>query len=321
MSENLSTCKQIQINIENLSISERIDSYLAHQNLNLSRTFIKTLIEEGKILLNNKPCKVSSKVNNDDQVYIELPEPKELDIKAENIPLNIIFEDENLILINKQAGLTVHPTSTLHTGTLVNALLFHNPETLSQINGVRRPGIVHRLDRDTTGLMLICKNDIAHKSIAEQIKNRTLARHYQTLVLGNFKEDAGSVTKPIGRDLNDRKRMRTFDTLEHARYAKTNWRVLKRFRYKNSQDAFTLLECKLDTGRTHQIRVHMNHIKHPIIGDPVYGIEKNKLKAYRPLLHSYKIGFTHPISNQFMEFETELPEDFQTSLSFLVESA
>jgi 23S rRNA pseudouridine1911/1915/1917 synthase len=312
---------QINIVVSELPVAVRLDVYLAGlESLNLTRSFIGTLIEDGQILLNVKAVKASHKVKNGDAISINLPPPRSLDILPEAIPLNIIFEDEYLLVLNKQAGLVVHPSSNTVNGTLVNALLHHCKDSLSQINGVLRPGIVHRLDKDTTGLMLACKNDLAHKRLAEQIKNREVERYYQTLVLGNLRETSGSVIKPIGRDHNDRKRMRTFETLEHARYAKTNWQLLKRYKYKASQDPFTLLECKLDTGRTHQIRVHMNYIKHPIIGDAVYGIEKNKLKAYRPLLHSYKLEFTHPITEERLKFETDLPEDFKTSLSFLEEN-
>jgi 23S rRNA pseudouridine1911/1915/1917 synthase len=312
---------QINLLVTELPVAVRLDVYLAGLgSLNLTRSFIGTLIEDGQILLNAKSAKASSKVKNGDTISVNLPPPKNLDILPEAIPLDIIFEDEYLLVLNKQAGLVVHPSSNTVNGTLVNALLYHCKDSLSQINGVLRPGIVHRLDKDTTGLMLACKNDLAHKRLAEQIKNREVERYYQTLVLGNLRETSGSVIKPIGRDHNDRKRMRTFETLEHARYAKTNWQLLKRYKYKASQDPFALLECKLDTGRTHQIRVHMNYIKHPIIGDAVYGIEKNKLKAYRPLLHSYKLEFIHPITEERLKFEIDLPEDFKVSLSFLEEN-
>ena len=312
---------QINLIVTELPVAVRLDVYLAGlESLNLTRSFIGALIEDGQILLNAKLVKASHKVKNGDTVFINLPPPRSLDILPEAIPLDIIFEDEYLLVLNKQAGLVVHPSSNTVNGTLVNALLYHCKDSLSQINGVLRPGIVHRLDKDTTGLMLACKNDLAHKRLAEQIKNREVERYYQTLVLGNLRETSGSVIKPIGRDHNDRKRMRTFETLEHARYAKTNWQLLKRYKYKASQDPFTLLECKLDTGRTHQIRVHMNYIKHPIIGDAVYGIEKNKLKAYRPLLHSYKLEFTHPITEGRLKFEIDIPEDFKVSLSFLEEN-
>ena len=261
---------QINLIVTELPVAVRLDVYLAGlESLNLTRSFIGALIEDGQILLNAKLVKASHKVKNGDTVFINLPPPRSLDILPEAIPLDIIFEDEYLLVLNKQAGLVVHPSSNTVNGTLVNALLYHCKDSLSQINGVLRPGIVHRLDKDTTGLMLACKNDLAHKRLAEQIKNREVERYYQTLVLGNLRETSGSVIKPIGRDHNDRKRMRTFETLEHARYAKTNWQLLKRYKYKASQDPFTLLECKLDTGRTHQIRVHMNYIKHPIIGDAV----------------------------------------------------
>lgn len=312
---------QTDIIVSELPAAVRLDVYLAGlESLNLTRSFIGILIEGGQILLNTKSVKASRKVKNSDVISINLPPPKILEILPEAIPLDIIFEDEYLLVLNKQAGLVVHPSANTVNGTLVNALLYHCKDGLSQINGVLRPGIVHRLDKDTTGLMLACKNDLAHRRLAEQIKSRQVERYYQTLVLGNLKETSGSVIKPIGRDPSDRKRMRIFETLEHARYAKTNWQLLKRYRYKASQDPFTLLECKLDTGRTHQIRVHMNYIKHPIIGDAVYGIEKNKLKAYRPLLHSYKLELTHPITEERLKFEIDLPEDFKVSLSFLEEN-
>jgi len=209
---------QINLLVTELPEAVRLDVYLAGlESLNLTRSFIGTLIEDGQIFLNAKLVKSSHKVKNGDNILINLPPPKNLDVLPEPIPLNIIFEDEYLLVLNKQAGLVVHPSSNTVNGTLVNALLYHCKDGLSQINGVLRPGIVHRLDKDTTGLMLACKNDLAHRRLAEQIKNREVERYYQALVLGNFKETSGSVIKPIGRDHTDRKRMRTFETLEHAR--------------------------------------------------------------------------------------------------------
>ena len=296
----------------------RLDSFLTElDELELSRSYLKTLIKDEKILVNNQKAKASQKLKKNDLIQIEIPEAKKLDIEAEEIDLDIVFEDDDLIVINKQANLIVHPSDNIVSGTLVNALLHHCGDKLSSINGVKRPGIVHRLDKDTTGLMLVAKSDLAHKGLSEQIQDRTAERYYQAVVLDNIKENSGSIIRAIGRDLNDRKRMRCYDSLDNARYAKTNWKILKRLEHKSSKETYCLIECKLDTGRTHQIRVHMAYFKHPIIGDPVYGIEKNKVKATRPLLHSYKLVFEHPISKEKMFFKTELPDDFQTSLKFL----
>jgi len=314
------TERVLNIRVEDLLAPLRLDSYLATlKDLNLSRSYIADLIEKEEILLNGKKTKASAKLKNLDSITVTIPQAKPLDLAAENIPLDILFEDEDLLVINKAVGMLVHPTPSRSSKTLVNALLYHCGASLSQINGVLRPGIVHRLDRDTSGLMIVCKSDLAHKDIAQQIKDRTVSRFYKALVWGNIKEESGTVIKPIGRDFNDRKKMRTYDTLDHARFAKTNWTVIQRYKHLYSDDVFTLLECKLDTGRTHQIRVHMNYIKHPILGDPLYGIEKNKIKAYRPLLHSYKLSFKHPVNKEILSFEIDLADDFKESLKFLIE--
>ena len=310
-----------KIKIESEFEEKRLDSFLAdYDDLDLSRSYIKTLIKDGKIQVNDKKAKASQKIKANDELSIEIPEAKILEVKAEKIDLDIVYEDDDLIVINKQANLIVHPSENIVSGTLVNALMYHCGDKLSSINGVKRPGIVHRLDKDTTGLMLVAKSDIAHKSLSEQIQNRSAERYYKALVLDNIKENKGSIIRAIGRDLADRKRMRCYENLEHARYAKTNWKVLKRLEHKSSKDKYCLIECKLDTGRTHQIRVHMAYFKHPIIGDPVYGIDKNKIQAKRPLLHSYKLIFEHPVSNEKMKFESKVPEDIEHSLSYLQET-
>ncbi len=309
---------RVDIIIDQENANHRLDSFLAeHEDIELSRSYIKTLIKDGQIQVNEKLTKASYKLRENDRLTVEIPEAQILEIEPEKIDLNIIFEDDDLIVINKQANLIVHPSENIVSGTLVNALLHHCGDKLSSINGVKRPGIVHRLDKDTTGLMLVAKSDIAHKSLSEQIKNRSAERYYKALVLDNIKDNSGAIIRAIGRDLNDRKRMRCYDSLDNARYAKTNWKVLRRLEHNSSKENYCLIECKLDTGRTHQIRVHMAYFKHPIIGDPVYGITKNKIKASRPLLHSYKLSFEHPISKERMRFEIELPEDFKSSLRFL----
>lgn len=298
--------------------NQRLDSYLAERkDLDLSRSYIKTLIKDEQILVNEKSIKASYKLKENDKLSIDIPDAQILEIEAEKIDLDIVFEDDHLIVINKQKNLIVHPSENVVSGTLVNALLYHCGDKLSSINGVKRPGIVHRLDKDTTGLILVAKSDIAHRSLSEQIQNRSAERYYKALVLDNIKENSGAIIRAIGRDLTDRKKMRCYDSLDKARYAKTNWEILKRLEHKSSKENYCLIECKLDTGRTHQIRVHMAYFKHPIIGDPVYGIAKNKIKAARPLLHSYKLNFKHPISNEKMNFKTDLPEDFKASLAFL----
>ncbi len=309
---------KIKVTDENAGL--RLDQFLAeHASLKLSRSYIKTLVSKEKILVNSKASKASYKLRLGDEIDLEIPEPEKLEIEAENIALDIVFEDEDLMVINKAAGMVVHPAPSLNSGTLVNAVMYHCKDSLSDINGKLRPGIVHRLDKDTTGLILVAKSNQAHQSLSEQIQNRSCKRIYNAIVHENFKADQGEIIKPIGRHPKEGHKMFCFNDLNdspNARYAKTNYRILKRFEFKSKK--FTLLECQLDTGRTHQIRVHMSFLKHPILGDSSYSApESSVIKANRPMLHAKKISFSHPVSSEELNFEIDLPDDFHRILKIL----
>lgn len=241
---------------------------------------------------------------------IIIPAPKELDIEAENIPLDIVYEDEDVLVVNKPKGMVVHPAVGNYTGTLVNAVMYHCGERLSSINGVIRPGIVHRIDKDTSGLLMIAKNDMAHESLSAQLAEHSINRRYRALVYANIKEDEGTIDAPIGRDPRNRLRQAVTDT-EHGKRAVTHYRVLERF------GQYTLIEAKLETGRTHQIRVHMAYKKHPLVGDSVYGPKKGQIKAEGQMLHAKVLGFVHPRTGEYMEFDSELPEYFEDILKGL----
>ena len=308
------------IKIDETQSSQRLDAFLSKlEDLEISRSYIQDLIKSEKIFINGKKTKASYKLKTGDGLEVNIPEPKELEIEAENIPLEIVFEDDHMMIINKPINMVTHPGSGIYSGTLVNAIMHHvkvNQSQLSSINGVLRPGIVHRLDKDTSGLISVAKSDAAHKSLQEQIQSRNLKRHYLCLVHENIKNDKGTIDKPIGRNPKDRQKMAIIENQEKARSARTHYRVLKRFEFKGK--LFCLVECQLDTGRTHQIRVHMSHIKHPIVGDFTYNApKKNPFNASRPLLHSYKMSLNHPVTNDEMNFEIDLPEDFQAIMKFL----
>lgn len=316
--------KDKKITISEEQAGKRLDALLTELDLerDISRSYAKQLIEEDAVLVNSKKSKPSYKLKEGDELKFELPEIKELKLEAEDIFLDIIYEDDDLMLINKQAGLVTHPAPGVFSGTLVNAVLHHTKTTgakLSDINGVLRPGIVHRLDKDTTGLILVAKSNLVHKSLAEQIKNRTCSRQYVCLVQAKFPESKFSISKAIGRHPKDRIKMHYFDSFENsssARYACTHFSEIDNFYYKNKN--YSLLEAKLDTGRTHQIRVHLASLKKPIMGDLLYGAsDKLPFKLERPLLHSRKIKFTHPVLNKEMSFEVDLPEDMQRILWLL----
>ena len=280
--------------VSNLDDSERIDKYIP-LHTDLTRAKVQKLIDSNKILVNGKIVKNSYKVVNGDNIEIgELIEST--DILPENIPLDIIYEDEDVIVVNKPSGMVVHPASGNYSGTLVNALMNHS--NLSSVNGIDRPGIVHRIDKDTSGLLLVAKNDKAHNHLANQLKNKTITRRYIALVEGVINHDSGTIDAPIGRDNKDRKKMCV--TSINSKEAVTHFKVLER--YKNA----SLLELKLETGRTHQIRVHMNYIGHSVVNDPVYG--KKKTTKYGQMLHAKTIGFIHPSTNEYLEFSVE-PED------------
>ena len=282
---------------------ERIDKYLSEQLEDMTRSHIQKLIKENMVRVNGMTVKSNFKLSVSDQIEVEIPELKEPDILPENIPLDILYEDQDILVVNKPKGMVVHPAPGHYTGTLVNAIMYHCKDNLSGINGVMRPGIVHRIDMDTTGSLLICKNDRAHQALAEQLKEHSITRKYHAIVHGRLKEDEGTIDKPIGRHPIDRKKMSVHCT--NGREAVTHYRVLKRFQQ------FTYIECQLETGRTHQIRVHMSSIGHPILGDQVYGPAKCPYKLQGQTLHAKVLGITHPTTGEYMEFDAPLPDYFQ----------
>lgn len=284
----------------------RIDKFLADKMEGITRSRIQKLIEEGNITVDGKGVKTNHKLKVGEKVEVTVPEAQQTDIVAEKIPLDIVYEDAHLLVVNKPQNMVVHPAAGNYEGTLVNALLHHCGDSLSGINGVIRPGIVHRIDKDTSGLLLVAKDDVTHNGLAAQIKEHSLTRKYIALVHGGFKQDQGTVDAPIGRHPTDRKRMCI--TEKNSKNAVTHYRVLQRF------GEYSLVECKLETGRTHQIRVHMASIGHPVMGDKTYGVKKEKYNLSGQLLHAKIIGFVHPITKEYMEFETEIPERFNKFL-------
>ncbi len=290
---------------------ERLDVFLARMAIQgdpLSRSRIQKLITDGNVTVDGKPAKASLRLAAGAVVAVELPEPEATDIAPENIPLDILYEDEDVIVVNKARGMVVHPAAGVSSGTLVNALLAHCKD-LSGINGALRPGIVHRLDKDTSGVMIAAKNDTAHRSLAEQIQEKTAKRVYWAILTGNIREEEGVIHGAIGRNPKDRQKMAV--VRENGKDATTNFRVLERF------GAYTLAECRLMTGRTHQIRVHMAYIGHPVLGDPKYGAKKCPFSIEGQALHSKTLMFTHPRTGERMEFEAPLPEDMQMILDDL----
>ncbi len=283
----------------------RLDKFIS-DNSDISRSYAQKLIEDSCVILNGKNAAKKSKVSTGDAVEITLPEPTEIEALPEDIPIDIVYEDDSVIVVNKPQGMVVHPAAGNMTGTLVNGLLYHC--SLSNINGAIRPGIVHRIDKDTSGLLVVAKTNDAHEKLSEQLKERKALRKYICIVNGNIKEDTGTVNKPIGRHPTDRKRMAI---LEGGREAVTHFRVLERF------GAYTLVECILETGRTHQIRVHMASIGHSIVKDPVYGIKKDRDNKAGQLLHAMTIGFTHPKTGELMEFSADTPKVFDAFLNKL----
>lgn len=290
--------------------NQRIDKGVAEFFGDLTRSYVKKLTDEGNILINGKKAKASSKLLCGDRVEINLPDPEPVGAEAQDIPLDIVYEDDSLLVINKPRGMVVHPAAGNYDGTLVNALLAHCGSSLSTINGVIRPGIVHRLDKDTTGLLVAAKGDAAHLALSEQLKTRTLKRRYFALVHSNIKEDGGTVDKNLKRSPSDRKKIAVC-TAGEGRNAVTHYSVLERF------GRYTYINCDLDTGRTHQIRVHMRWLGHPIVGDKTYGVKNEEFNLVGQLLHAGKIGFIHPKSREYMEFTVPLPEDFEKVLTVL----
>lgn len=288
---------------------ERLDKSISGAVPNLSRSYIQKCIKEGLVLVNGKPCKANYRLRVEDEVAFQIPEAAEPDIEAENIPLSVLYEDEDVLVVDKPKGMVVHPAPGHYSGTLVNAALYHCKGQLSGINGVLRPGIVHRIDRDTTGSLIICKNDFSHQSIAAQLKEHSLNRSYRAVVHGVIAQEEGVVNAPIGRDERDRKRMAVNE--KNGREAVTHYRVLQRFR------EYTYIECRLETGRTHQIRVHMTSIGHPLLGDEVYGQRKSPFHLEGQTLHAYRLGFVHPRTQTYTEVKAPLPAYFTHLLDIL----
>ncbi len=285
----------------------RVDKLLSLCCSEISRSMAAQLIKDGNVSVDGKVVRKSLTINAGNEIVAVIPEPEVVDVLSENIPIEIIYEDEDLLVVNKPQGMVVHPAVGNYSGTLVNALMYHCKDRLSTINGVIRPGIVHRIDKNTSGLLIVAKNDFAHTHLAEQIKVHSFTREYEAIVCGRFKEPFGTVNAPIGRHSTDRKKMTV--TEKNSRSAVTHFKVINEF------SQYTHLRLKLETGRTHQIRVHMAHIGHSVLGDDVYG------KAYKGLvgqcLHAKKIGFIHPSTNEYIEFESELPQYFLDVLSKL----
>lgn len=292
---------------------QRLDKWLSLHLNNMTRSAVQNLIQNGMVTSGGKALNKSAKLAVGDEITVEIPAVRPLDVAAENIPLEVVFEDDDLLVVNKPKGMVVHPAPGNPDGTLVNALLAHCGSSLSGINGVARPGIVHRIDKDTSGLLIVAKNDFAHIDLAEQIKVHSFTREYSAVVYGNVKEESGTVDKPIGRHPVERKKMAVLLNSPSARNAVTHFKVVKRYK------GFTQLQLRLETGRTHQIRVHMASLGHPVAGDPVYGPKKVITSLNGQCLHAGLIGFVHPRTRQYLEFTAPLPEYFTRFLNSLQE--
>lgn len=298
--------RTLELFAEEADDGARLDKFLS-ERASLSRSTAEKLIAEGQVSVNGKQAAKSLRLKANDEVTAMLPEPQPLDVRPQNIPLDIVYEDSDLLVVNKPKGMVVHPAPGHYEGTLVNALLYHCADGLSGINGVIRPGIVHRIDKDTSGLLIVAKNDNAHQALAEQIQAHSFKREYEAVVVGNFRDDAGTIDKPLGRSPHDRKKQ-AINGL-NPRSAVTHYEVLERF------PGFCYCKFRLETGRTHQIRVHAASLGHPVAGDPVYGDPKHTFGLQGQCLHARVIGFVHPTTKQYMEFTSELPEYFQHFLA------
>lgn len=288
---------------------ERIDKWISNTLSSLSRSYIQKLIKDNQLFVNDKPQKASYRIKVDDEIRFQVPDVAAPVIPAEDIPLNVLYEDSDLLIVDKPKGMVVHPAPGHYSGTLVNAVMFHCKNNLSGINGVMRPGIVHRIDRDTTGALIVCKNDAAHQQIASQLKSHSITRKYRAIVHGRLPLEEGSIDAPIGRDVKERKKMAV--NLQNGKHAVTHYKTLKTYK------EYTYIECQLETGRTHQIRVHMASIGHPLLGDEIYGSRKTNFRLNGQTLHAMTIGFIHPSTKKYLEIEAPLPEYFQHLLSVL----
>lgn len=308
--ENPKGEQKVELTVAEEMSGKRLDSVLAGMMPEYSRSFIQKLFENGSITVGGDPCSEKKrKAAAGDIVEITIPQPERLEVEAEDIPLDIVYEDDELLVVDKPAGMVVHPAPGNHSGTLVNALMYHCGDALSSINGVIRPGIVHRIDKDTSGLLMVAKTDRAHNALSAQLAEHSITRRYKAIVYSNIKEDEGTVDKPIGRDPGNR--LRNAVVYTNSKNAVTHYRVLERF------GGFTLVEAVLETGRTHQIRVHMAYIRHPLLGDTLYGPAKNRYGAKRQMLHAGVLGFVHPVTGEYMEFNSSLPQDFEDVLAKL----
>lgn len=284
----------------------RLDKFVSLADIGLSRSAATGLIENDLVTVNGKTAEKKLKLSIGDNITVLVPDPVAYEAKAENIPLDIVYEDDDLLVVNKSKGMVVHPAAGNYEKTLVNALLYHCGDSLSGINGVLRPGIVHRIDKDTSGLLIVAKNDLSHSFLAKQIKEHSFTREYEAVVYGLLKDEEGKVDAPIGRNPNDRKKMCVI--AKNSKNAVTHYSVIKRYK------GYTHIKCKLETGRTHQIRVHMAYLGHPVAGDTVYGVKKEKVDFEGQCLHAKKIGFIHPRTKEYMEFDSELPDYFKNFL-------
>ena len=303
----------ILLNVQDEYEGLRIDRYISEQTGDMSRSYIQKLIKEERLSVNDRTVRSSYQVRSDDIIRFEVPENQEPEILPENIPLDIIYEDGDIIVVNKPKGMVVHPAAGHYSGTLVNALMYHCHD-LSGINGILRPGIVHRIDKDTSGILVCAKSDNAHKCLTEQLKDHSITRKYEAVCVGTFKELSGTVNLPIGRNPNDRKLMAV--NHKNGKPAVTHYKVLEQFK------KHTYIQCELETGRTHQIRVHMTSMDHPLLGDTVYGGRRSEYKLNGEYLegqtlHAKVLGFVHPITGSYMEFDSELPEYFNTLIEKL----
>ena len=309
MSELLPGGYSLSFSVDSETADQRIDRTVADAFPELSRSRIQHMAENGCITVNGKIVGKSFKPKADDEVSVYIEPAQDDTALPENIPLDIRYEDDCMLVVNKPKGMVVHPAPGNRSGTLVNALLYHCGSSLSGINGVLRPGIVHRIDKDTSGLLIVAKNDFAHRSLAEQIKEHSFTREYESIVFGNLKNDEGTVDAPIGRNPKDRKKMCVIE--KNSKNAVTHYSVITRYK------GYTHIKCKLETGRTHQIRVHMAYIGHPVSGDKVYGVKNEKVDFEGQCLHARKIGFIHPKTNEYIEFTSELPDYFKKYLKKL----